>query len=185
MSGEPQPPLEALLRLTQGELIAVGVDVLSINRLERALTRSPKLFTRLCAEGERAGWVSASGGGLAWASALWVSKEASVKCLKTGFWRQGVDWPQLNTGEARALKLSQGLELSTPHELSARSEEALWSAWRPWQRVSLGGAARALTLDQSPRARSSQRDGESLWCCALRAEGYAWGFAAMIRSPHS
>ena len=52
---------------------------MSADRLSRALTRSPRLFERLCAPEERWEWTAPEGAGLAWACALWCAKEAAVK----------------------------------------------------------------------------------------------------------
>ena len=135
-----------------GRLIAVGVDVLTLERLSRALTRSPRLFSRLCASTEGLEHVKAERAGLAWAAALWVSKEASVKCLKTGFWREGVDWPQVVVGATRSFE-----------------PERPWASWEAWAEVRLtGGAAHAL------------QEG-TLWCRAHRQGEQAWGFACLTR----
>lgn len=78
-----------------GEVTHIGVDLMSMSRLSRALTRSPHLFRRLCTDQERADLCTPDHAGLVWATLLWTSKEAAAKCLETGFWRAGVDWPDL------------------------------------------------------------------------------------------
>ena len=78
-----------------GKITHIGVDVISTQRLSRVLTRSPKLFHRLCQRQERADLCSPHQEGLVWATLLWTSKEAAAKCLQTGFWRSGIDWPDL------------------------------------------------------------------------------------------
>lgn len=87
----------------EGEVIQVGVDVISLERLARVLRRSPRLFQGLCLPRERSDWCQPQGLGLIWATLLWTSKEAAAKCLRTGLWRAGVDWPDLeviiSTGE--------------------------------------------------------------------------------------
>ena len=66
-----------------------------ISRLSRVLKRSPRLFSSLCIDEEKAEFCSSVGSGLLWAACLWTAKEAAVKCLGTGFWRQGVEWTDL------------------------------------------------------------------------------------------
>ena len=79
----------------RGSIAEVGVDVIALERLARVLRRTPRLFAGLCQPQERADWCRAEGEGLAWAALLWTSKEAAAKCLRTGLWRAGVDWPDL------------------------------------------------------------------------------------------
>ena len=76
----------------------IGVDVISMQRLSRVLLRSPRLFDRLCQTQERADLCGPHDENLVWATLLWTSKEAAAKCLQTGFWRSGIDWPDLEIG---------------------------------------------------------------------------------------
>jgi phosphopantetheinyl transferase (holo-ACP synthase) len=81
--------------LPDAVLISVGVDVISLARLAKVLRRRPLFFQRLCHPDEPLEQVSDEGEGLLWAGALWTRKEAVAKCLQTGVWRAGVDWPDL------------------------------------------------------------------------------------------
>ena len=84
-----------LQRLPLEQLISVSVDVINLSRLSRVLNRSPRLFRRLCSPDERADLCAPEGVGLSWAACLCTWKEAASKCLQTGFWRAGIDWPDL------------------------------------------------------------------------------------------
>ena len=79
----------------------IGVDVISMQRLSRVLLRSPRLFDRLCQIQEHANLCGPYDEALVWATLLWTSKEAAAKCLQTGFWRSGIDWPDLEIAVAR------------------------------------------------------------------------------------
>ena len=103
----------------EGEVSHVGVDVISMSRLSRVLNRSPRLFDRLCQREERADLSTALGVGLEWATLLWTSKEAAAKCLQTGFWRAGIDWPDL-----QILVFDQDILKVCPQVLSHISELA-------------------------------------------------------------
>jgi len=139
---------------------ALGVDLMAAARLSRALRRAPRLFERLCAPEERWEWTAPEGAGLAWACALWCAKEAAVKALRTGFWREGVDWPMVAVGAEAARHLR-----APPDD-----PRAVWAAWAPWRRAEL-------------RAEAARRWGDSpLWCCALERDGEVWGWGA-LRDP--
>lgn len=71
---------------------STGIDLISLGRLSKVLKRSPNLLRALCQESERSHRCHHEGAGLIWASMLWTCKEAAVKCIGTGFWRQGVEW---------------------------------------------------------------------------------------------
>ena len=103
------------LTLPDGLLISVGVDVISLARLAKVLRRRPQFFRRLCHPVEPLEQVADEGEGLLWAGALWTRKEAVAKCLQTGVWRAGVDWPDLgvlsvesNSFEERSLASLSG-----------------------------------------------------------------------------
>ena len=81
-----------------GQLVGVGVDVIHLHRLARAMKRNPLFFDRLAHTTEHPEWTSYDSIGLAWAGYLWTGKEAVAKALKTGVWREGIDWPDLCVG---------------------------------------------------------------------------------------
>ena len=87
-------------------LSAVGLDIMPLSRLSRVLTRSPNLFRSLCHEDEHAELCSPMDDGLLWAAMLWTCKEATAKCLGTGFWRQGVEWSEVKISPQKMPKLS-------------------------------------------------------------------------------
>jgi holo-[acyl-carrier protein] synthase len=72
-------------------VVGIGVDAIEIDRVERALTRTPSLLGRLFTERERATCTSRCGdlkvGGLA---ARFAAKEAVAKALGTGV--RGFAW---------------------------------------------------------------------------------------------
>lgn len=145
-----------------GSLLAIGVDVLALERLSEVLTRSPRLFRRVCSAQERLEWIGVEGASLAWAAGLWVTKEASVKCLGTGFWREGVDWPDLDVGGRRATALC------VERDALVVEEEEVWGAWRPWSEVHWSAPQSAAPL------------GAQLLCCARIERRFAWGYAYLV-----
>ena len=147
------------------EASAIGVDLIPLERLSRVLTRSPQLFRRVCAHRERLEWTGPEGGALAWSAALWVTKEASVKCLGTGFWRQGVDWPHVDVGGERVTQAWEDSE-RTP------SADVIWGGWAPWLKVGLSGPIGELFSSHELR------------CCALLQGDVAWGFAYLVAPNH-
>ena len=52
----------------------------------------PNLFQSLCSPEESPELCHFEGEGLIHAAYLWTVKEATAKCLGTGFWRMGVEW---------------------------------------------------------------------------------------------
>ena len=74
------------------ELNSVGVDIIALDRLSRVLNRNPRLFMPLCRSEEQPELCNAQGAGLWRAACLWTAKEATAKCLGTGFWRHNVEW---------------------------------------------------------------------------------------------
>ena len=150
----------------------LGVDVMSAARLSRALQRSPRLFERLCAPEERWEWTAPEGAGLAWACALWCAKEAAVKTLRTGFWREGIDWPMVVVGAEAAGLIAASVERASsnprnPPDLRALTPEEVWARWAAWRRARL--------TDEAAR----RWGGRALWCCAVEREGLAWGWGGL------
>lgn len=144
----------------EGAPLAIGLDVLSLVRLSSVLKRSPMLFRRVCGPQERLEWTGAEGEALAWSAALWVTKEASVKCIGTGFWRQGVDWPDLNVGGHRAQEIER--------TRAQGSCDEVWAGWRAWGEV---------TVSEGLKERLG---GARLMSCARIESGVAWGFAYLV-----
>ena len=79
-------------------LIGVGVDVIHLHRLSKAIKRNPRFFDRLAHSSEYPQWTGHDSIGLLWAGYLWTGKEGVAKALKTGVWREGIDWPDLIVG---------------------------------------------------------------------------------------
>ena len=78
--------------MNSSQLNSVGVDIIALDRLSRVLNRNPRLFIPLCRSEEQPELCSAQGVGLWRAACLWTVKEATAKCLGTGFWRHDVEW---------------------------------------------------------------------------------------------
>jgi holo-[acyl-carrier protein] synthase len=74
-------------------ILGVGLDLLSIPRLEAALRRHPKLKERVFTEGERKA-CERKRDALGSYAARFAAKEAAMKALGTG-WGQGVGWQDL------------------------------------------------------------------------------------------
>jgi holo-[acyl-carrier protein] synthase len=70
--------------VTEG-LPGIGLDLLEIDRLERALTRRPALAQRLFTDGERA-YASARGRPGQHLAARFCAKEAVAKALGVSYW---------------------------------------------------------------------------------------------------
>ena len=83
---------------TNMDLVGVGVDTIHLHRLAKALKRNSHFFDRLTHSNEHSEWTGYDSLGLAWAGYLWTGKEAVAKALKTGVWREGIDWPDLGVG---------------------------------------------------------------------------------------
>ena len=85
--------------LTDRVPTSVGVDVVSLARIERALTRG--VFRTVCHQSE----LTAVPFEPEHAARVWTAKEAVVKTLGTGFWQAGVDFPEVRIGEDGAVTL--------------------------------------------------------------------------------
>ena len=131
----PEPP-----RLAPGTPAAIGIDLLEIGRLERALERRPRLAERLFTDGELAHARSRQRPGRHLA-ARFAAKEAALKALGgealapreievTGGGREA---PRLRLhGRAAALAAERGVELQVSlthsHELAAAAVLAVTAA---------------------------------------------------------
>lgn len=76
--------------IPRGRVVGVGVDVVSVARLARARARRPTLIELICAPEECAAAADDRR-----AAELWAGKEAIAKTLGTGFWQEGVGWPDV------------------------------------------------------------------------------------------
>lgn len=160
----PQPP-----SLPNGfQVLEIGLDILSLERLSKVLKRSPNLFKRICAPQEYVQWTGAEGAQLAWSAALWVSKEASIKCVGTGFWRQGIDWPDLDVGSQRASLLTS----TDKTERLDLQESLIWEVWHPWGLVSRN------------YIKNGDLKGTQLLCSVQIHQRIAWGFAYLVAPNH-
>ena len=91
-------PVPLQLCSTEQETWSVGIDLIHLKRLARAIKRQPHFFNRLTHSEEHPEWTDFDSLGLLWAGYLWTGKEAVAKALKTGVWREGIDWPDLRVG---------------------------------------------------------------------------------------
>jgi holo-[acyl-carrier protein] synthase len=104
---------------------SVGIDLLEIDRLERALARRPALAGRLFTEGERA-YAAARARPAMHLAARFCAKEAVVKALALEVWNpHDVEVVRAETGApsvrlsghaaARASELGASVEISLTH----------------------------------------------------------------------
>lgn len=98
----------------------VGVDLIALARLSRVLRRNPKLFMPLCQSQEKPELCSAEGEGLYRAACLWTIKEATAKCLGTGFWRQNIEWTDVLVQDLNFVGLSDD---STKNTFTYKTQE--------------------------------------------------------------
>lgn len=115
-------------------IVGIGIDIVDISRLRRALERQGERFARrIYTEGERE-YCRAHRDPAPYFAARFAAKEAFFKALRTG-WTQGVAWldvevrrdergaPSLVLG-GRAGDLSKGLGVRAIHISLSHSEEA-------------------------------------------------------------
>jgi len=62
----------------------IGIDIIEIVRIKRALTRTPSFFEKAFTEYERE-YYQKQGGHIKTLAGIFCAKEAAVKALKTGF----------------------------------------------------------------------------------------------------
>ncbi len=114
--------------------IGIGLDILEIERLERALARRPRLEERLFTEGERA-YAAARGRPAQHLAARFCAKEAVAKALGLRGWSfrdvevvAGDAGPAVRLGgaaAARASELGVTALVSLTHERSTAAAAAI------------------------------------------------------------
>jgi holo-[acyl-carrier protein] synthase len=106
-------PAERAAWQAGGVIVGIGVDLVDIARLDRALRRTPALAARLFTEGERA----ASAASLA---ACFAAKEAVAKALGAP---AGLRWPDVEVGHdqaGRPVLSVRGTVADAAHRLGVR-----------------------------------------------------------------
>lgn len=81
-------------------LAGVGIDLAHVPRLAQVVQRRRRVLTLICAEEERPEAADARR-----AAELWTGKEAAVKALGTGMWREGVNWSDVRVLPGGEIKL--------------------------------------------------------------------------------
>ena len=130
----PAPPPHA------GPLLGLGVDLLSLSRMQRLLARRPEFMLPLVDPEERA-YLEAEASPdarLLVAAQLWTGKEAVAKALGTGVWQQGVAWHELGLRSSGEVTLSGGAALAVGPSIirwqgRRRGGHQVAYAWR-WRR---------------------------------------------------
>ncbi len=128
-------------------LAGVGVDILEIARMERALKRTPHMKTRLFTKEEQE-YCDKSGWPAEHYAARFCAREAVLKALSTGF-SQGVGWQDVSVtrdesgrprallkGRAKEIAQEQGIQevalsLSHTHELAIANVVCVSEEVRP------------------------------------------------------
>ena len=95
--------------LTTPAPVAVGIDVVSIDRIERALARG--LLDSVCHPTE----LSEGPFSAVEAAKIWTAKEAVVKTLGTGFYQGGVDFPDVQVRPEGTVTLHRNAFKAAPN----------------------------------------------------------------------
>ena len=102
-------------------LAGVGVDILEISRMERALERTPRIRERVFTEDERA-WCDRAARPAERYAARWAAREAVLKALGIGF-SAGVGLKDVSVGRddsGRPVALLRGRAAEVAHERGVR-----------------------------------------------------------------
>ena len=100
-----------------------GVDLVEINRIDRAVTRHKERFlTRIYTPRE----LEQSQGRIESLAARFAAKEAAAKALGTGIWRHGIGWTDI---EVRRDECSGAPTLHLYGAAAARAQALGWTAW--------------------------------------------------------
>ena len=121
-----------------GPPIKIGIDLLEIDRLERALERTPRLAQRLFTEAELA-YAAARGRPGQHLAARFCAKEAVAKALDLRSWNFH-EVEVIGTGGAPELRLSGGAAARAA-ELGVRVEVSLTHGNRDAAAVAVAAAA--------------------------------------------
>ena len=139
-AAHPTPPPHA------GPLLGLGVDLLSLSRMQRLLARRPEFMFPLVDPEERT-YLEAEASPearLLVAAQLWTGKEAVAKALGTGVWQQGVAWHELGIRSSGEVILSGGAARAVGPSIllwqgRRRGGHQIAYAWRWRRRVAKTG----------------------------------------------
>jgi holo-[acyl-carrier protein] synthase len=119
-----------------GTGLRVGIDLLEIERLERALERTPRLAERLFTDGERA-YAASRGRPGQHLAARFCAKEAVAKALDLSSWNFH-EVEVIGTGGPPSVRLS-GAAAARAAELGVRVEISLTHTGRDAAAVAIAG----------------------------------------------
>jgi holo-[acyl-carrier protein] synthase len=72
-------------------VIAIGIDIIEVNRVRETIARTPRFAERVFTEAERAYCESRGAAAAQHYAARFAAKEAALKALQTG-WSGGIGW---------------------------------------------------------------------------------------------
>jgi holo-[acyl-carrier protein] synthase len=119
-----------------GDRFRVGIDLLEIERLERALERTPRLAERLFTEGERK-YAASRGRPGQHLAARFCAKEAVAKALDLSSWNFH-EVEVIGTGGPPSVRLS-GIAAARAAELGVSVEISLTHTGREAAAVAIAG----------------------------------------------